>query len=311
MRNQRVVITGGAGFIGSHLADALIKNNEVIIIDDLSTGRLNNITNILKAKKVNFIQGNILNTDLLEKAFKEVDYIFHEAALPSVSRSIENPISTNEVNVTGTLNVLMAAKSNKVKKVVCASSSSVFGNVPTLPKREDMTPNPRSPYALTKLIDEYYSDIFHKIYGLPIICLRYFNVYGPRQNADSQYSGVIPKFIKMIQQGKPPIIFGDGKQTRDFTFVEDVIQANILAAETNACGVFNIGTGSNITIEDLAKVIINIMKKTLSPVYDDGTIGDVRDSLADITMAMGIGYRPQYSLEKGLKETIRSFEDGS
>jgi len=311
MNNERVVITGGAGFIGSHLADTLIKDNEVIIIDDLSTGRISNIASILNMKNMSLIRGSILDKELLEKSFKKVDYVFHEAALPSVSRSIENPILTNEVNVNGTLNVLIAAINNKVKKVVCASSSSVFGDTPTLPKREEMTPNPRSPYALTKLIDEYYSQLFHNIYGLSTICLRYFNVYGPRQNPNSQYSGVIPRFIKMIQEGKPPIIFGDGKQTRDFTFVLDVVQANIMAAETSACGVFNIGSGSNVSIEDLAKLIINSMNKTLSPTYNEVRVGDVRNSLADITKAKEIGYRPEYSLEKGLKETIRNFENGS
>jgi len=261
---KKVIVTGGAGFIGSHLTELLLSRGyHVIIIDDFSTGKMANIEPLLKSMKVDFIQGSITELPLLQNLFQGVDFVFHQAALSSVPRSIEDPLSTNKVNITGTLNVLLAARDNNVKKVIYASSSSVYGDTPTLPKREDMVSNPQSPYALTKLVGEYYCHIFHQIYDLPTICLRYFNVYGPRQDSNSQYAAVIPIFIARVSQNKPPIIYGDGEQTRDFTFIKDVIQANIIGAESDACGVFNIGRGENITINDLAKTITRIMGKDL------------------------------------------------
>jgi len=248
---------------------------------------------------------------LLTEVFNGIDFVFHEAAIPSVPRSIEDPLSTHEVNITGTLNVLIAARHSKVKKVIFASSSSVYGDTPTLPKVEDMTPNPQSPYGLTKLVGEYYCRLFQQIYHLPTICLRYFNIYGPRQNPNSEYAAVIPRFISKVWQDKSPIIYGDGEQTRDFTFVQDAIQANIIAAESNATGVFNIGTGGNTTINALAKAIIKIIDRDLQPIYQEPRAGDVRDSLADISRARAIGYEPQYSLIDGLQETIRRFENKS
>jgi len=206
MRDKRVAITGGAGFIGSNLVEELAVGNDVIIIDDLSTGRKENIADLIKKGNVSFTQGNILDLHLLEQTFNGVDFVFHQAALPSVIRSVEDPLSTNQVNITGTLNVLLAARDNNVKKVVDASSSSVYGDTPTLPKTEDMIPHPQSPYALTKLVGEYYCHIFQQIYALPTICLRYFNVYGPQQNADSPYAAVIPIFVDRVLQDKPPII---------------------------------------------------------------------------------------------------------
>ena len=303
---KKVIVTGGAGFIGSHLTDLLLSRGyHVIIIDDFSTGKMANIEPLLKNKKVDFIQGSITELPLLQNLFQGVDFVFHQAALSSVPRSIEDPLSTSKVNITGTLNVLLAARDNNVKKVIYASSSSVYGDTPTLPKREDMVSNPQSPYALTKLVGEYYCRVFHQIYGLPSICLRYFNVYGPRQDSDSQYAAVIPIFIAKLSQDKPPIIYGDGEQTRDFTFVKDVIQANIIGAESDACGVFNIGRGENSTLNDLAKTIINLVGKDLQSEYQPPRVGDVRDSLADISKARAIGYEPQYSLDKGLRETIK------
>jgi len=307
MKNKRVAITGGAGFIGSNLAHELATDNAIIIIDDLSTGRAENIAGLTDKENVTFIQGSILDLHLLEDAFKGVDFVFHEAAIPSVPRSIEDPLSTNEVNITGTLNVLIAARDNKVKKVVFGSSSSVYGDTPTLPKTEDMTPNPQSPYALTKLVGEYYCRVFHQIYGLPTICLRYFNIYGPRQDPNSQYAAVIPRFISRVWQDKSPIIYGDGEQTRDFTFIQDAIQANIVAAETDATGVFNVGTGGNTTINRLAEAIIRITGRDLQPIYQEPRAGDIRNSLADVSRAKAIGYEPKYSLEDGLQETIRRF----
>jgi len=307
MKNKRVAITGGAGFIGSNLAHELATDNAIIIIDDLSTGRAENIAGLTDKENVTFIQGSILDLHLLEDAFKGVDFVFHEAAIPSVPRSIEDPLSTNEVNITGTLNVLIAARDNKVKKVVFGSSSSVYGDTPTLPKTEDMTPNPQSPYALTKLVGEYYCRVFHQIYGLPTICLRYFNIYGPRQDPNSQYAAVIPRFISRVWQDKSPIIYGDGEQTRDFTFIQDAIQANIVAAETDATGVFNVGTGGNTTINRLAEAIIRITGRDLQPIYQEPRAGDIRNSLADVSRAKAIGYEPKYSLEDGLQETIQRF----
>ena len=306
MKDKRVVITGGAGFIGSNLADELATSNSVIIIDDLSTGRKENIASLLNKDNVEFIQGSILDLKLLQKSFRGTDFVFHQAALPSVPRSVQDPLTTNEVNITGTLNVLIAARDNKVKKVVYASSSSVYGDTPTLPKREDMLPNPQSPYALTKLVGEHYCRIFHQIYRLPTICLRYFNVYGPRQNPDSQYAAVIPRFIVRVARGNPPVIYGNGEQTRDFTYVRDVVQANLIAAQADATGIFNIGRGEGNSINKLAETIINVMEKDLQPVYEPPLPGDIEHSLADISKAKKMGYSPEFSLEIGLKETIES-----
>jgi len=309
---KKVTVTGGAGFIGSHLAELLVSRGyHVIIIDDLSTGKKENIADLTRKDNVRFIQGSILDLHLLQESFRGVDLVFHQAALTSVPRSIEDPVSTNEVNIAGTLNVLLAARDNNVKKVIFASSSSVYGDTPTLPKVEDMTPHPQSPYALTKLVGEYYCHIFHQIYDLPTICLRYFNVYGPRQDADSPYAAVIPIFITRVSQDKPPIIYGDGEQTRDFTFVKDVIQANIIGAESDACGIFNIGRGENSTINDLAKTVTRIIEKDLKPEYQPPRPGDVKHSLGDISRARAIGYEPQYSFDNGLKETIRRLTSAS
>jgi len=305
VEGRKVIITGGAGFIGSNLAEELCLGNEVIIIDDLSTGREENLASLTKKDNVTFIQGSILNLKLLEEASGGADFVFHEAAIPSVSRSVADPIASNEANVTGTLNVLIAAKNAGVKKVVFASSSSVYGDTPTLPKREDMHPTPQSPYAASKLAGEYYCQVFWSVYGLETICLRYFNVYGPRQDPNSQYAAVIPRFIKRIQEGKPPVIFGDGHQTRDFTFVKDVVQANLRAAESEATGPINIARGERLSINELAGIIARLLGTSIKPIHEEPRVGDVRHSLADITRAReALGYQPQYSLEKGLRETI-------
>jgi len=306
MKDKRVAITGGAGFIGSNLAEELATGNDVIIIDDLSTGKKENIASLLQQNNVKFVQGSILDLKLLQKSFRGIDFVFHQAALPSVPRSIEDPRTSNDVNVTGTLNVLLAARDNKVRKVIYASSSSVYGDTPTLPKREDMPPNPQSPYALTKLVGEYYCRIFHQVYSLPTICLRYFNVYGPRQDPTSQYAAVIPRFIARVSRSNPPIIYGDGEQTRDFTYIKDVIQANRIHAVDDATGIFNIGRGERNSINHLAKTILNIMGKDLQPVYEPSLPGDIEHSLADISKARKIGYNPEYDLEAGLKQTIAS-----
>lgn len=305
---MKVIVTGGAGFIGSNLADELSKSQEVTVFDNLSTGRIENLEGIFK--KIDFIQGDINNLDLLKKTFIDADTVFHQAAIPSVQRSLDNPIASNEANIDGTLNVLVAARACNVRKVVYASSSSVYGDTPTLPKREDMKPNPKSPYAVSKLAGEYYCRVFSGVFGLKTICLRYFNVYGPRQNPKSQYAAVIPKFITRVLANEPPVIFGDGRQTRDFTFVKDVVKANILAMECEAEGVFNIACGQRISLNKLASKILEITKNGLNPIYDKPRQGDVKDSLADISSAMEmLGYQPNFDLNSGLEETIKWFRE--
>lgn len=307
---MKLVITGGAGFIGSNIAEELLKENEneVIIVDNLSTGKMANLRKFNRGTNINFVRGSITDLNLLKVVFKGVDYVFHQAAIPSVPRSIKDPIASNNANVNGTLNVLVAAKDCDVKKVVYASSSSVYGDTPELPKREDMTPNPLSPYAVTKLLGEYYCNVFNDIYGLKTVSLRYFNVYGPRQDPYSDYAAVIPKFINRVSENKPPVIYGDGEQTRDFTFVKDVVRANILAAKSDAEGVYNIANGNRISITALANMIMALIGNDLTPAHDDPREGDVKHSLADISEAKkNLGYEPAYSLEEGLRRTIEWF----
>jgi len=307
MRNEKVIVTGGAGFIGSNLAKRLSEDgNEVTIIDDLSTGKYENIEQMEKEGKIKFIKGTITDLDFLKKTFKDASYVFHQAAIPSVPRSIEDPINSNKANIDGTLNVLVAAKENGVKKIVYASSSSVYGDTPTLPKKEDMKPCPLSPYAINKLTGEYYCQVFTNVYELPTASLRYFNVYGPIQDPTSEYAAVIPKFISRVLKEKAPIIHGDGEQTRDFTFIKDVVEANILAVESKATGVFNIAGGKHISINDLAKSIMEICKKKFEPIHDEPQPGDVKHSLADISKAKEkLKYEPKFNIKEGLEETVK------
>ncbi len=300
---MKAVVTGGAGFIGSNLTEELAKEqeNEVVVVDNLSTGRRENLQNLKNLKKCLFVEGSVTDLDLLRGVFKGCDFVFHQAAIPSVPRSVKDPLATNNVNTNGTLNVLVAARDCGVKKVVFASSSSVYGDTPELPKREEMTPNPLSPYAVTKLVGEYYCKVFEEVYGLKTVSLRYFNVYGPRQDPHSDYAAVVPKFVKSVSENKPPVIFGDGEQTRDFTFVKDVVRANLLAAKSGATGVFNIASGRRVSINELAEKIIKIQGKELEPVHSDPREGDVKHSLGDISRAQrGFGFEPRYSLEEGL-----------
>jgi len=314
IKNKRIMVTGGAGFIGSHIAEELYKDNEVIIIDNLSTGKLKNIEPFLSGKKVQFINGGITDLPLLQSAFQGVDYIFHEAAVTSVPRSINDPVITNDVNITGTLNVLIAARDNKVKKVVYASSSAVYGNNPNMPLKEEYAPDPLSPYAVSKLTGEYFCKIFPEIYGLSAISLRYFNVYGPRQDPGSQYAAVIPIFMKKILAGESPVIYGDGEQTRDFVFVKDIVKANILAALSEAAGQVNIGAGETTSVNKLAGNIIELTGDQVAgvkPVYAGPRPGDPRQSHADISIAKMLGYDPYYSLEEGLKITCQYFKENN
>ena len=304
---EKVIITGGAGFIGSHLTEELIKRGySVTIVDDLSTGKQENID----GNGADFIRGTITDLSLLQKSFQDTRYVFHQAAIPSVPRSIDDPQLSHEVNITGTLNVLLAARDNGVKKIIYASSSSVYGDIETLPKREDMTTSPLSPYAVAKLTGERYCRVFEQVYGLPTVCLRYFNIYGPRQDPDPEYAAVVPRFIKKVSEGNSPIIFGDGKQTRDLTFVKDAVEANIRAAESNASGIFNISRGERVSINHLVKLIIEMIGNPVDPIYQDSRPGDVKHSLADISKAKAFGYQQKYDLSDGLTETAKFFNTG-
>lgn len=309
MKGEKVLITGGSGFIGSNLSEALSEENDVIIIDDLSTGMLENIKTLQKKNNVKFIQGSITDNRLLHKCLSDIDYVFHQAALPSVPRSIKDPIGSNEANISGTLNVLIAARDCNVKKVICASSSSVYGDTPSLLKKEDMPVNPLSPYAVTKVTGEFYCKVFQEIYGLKTVSLRYFNVFGPRQDPNSQYAAVIPKFINAMLNDDSPLIFGDGEQSRDFTFVKHVVDANLLACGSNVTGVFNIACGRRITINLLVEIINEILGKDIKPVYSEPRLGDIKHSLADISRAKSFGYDPESNFKDELKETVEWFKN--
>ena len=303
---MKYIVTGGAGFIGSHIVEELTRQqHEVVIFDNLFSGKMENIQPFLKKKGVTFVKDSITDLSVLKKIFEGADGIFHEGAIASVPRSIANPLVTNEANVTGTLNVLIAARDCGVRKVLFASSSSVYGNTPTLPKREDMTPNPLSPYAVSKLTGEHYLKVFSDVYGLKTLSLRYFNVFGPRQDPKSEYAAVIPRFITKILRHESPTIYGDGGQTRDFTYVKDVVQANIRAMNSDAQGVFNVAYCKRIDLNELASVIMEITGITVSLTYEPPRTGDVRDSLADVRRAQdAFGYAPEYTVKTGLKETI-------
>ncbi|HDS46161.1 MAG TPA: SDR family oxidoreductase [Methanomicrobia archaeon] len=306
---MKTVVTGGAGFIGANLVAALLQDgHEVHIIDNLSTGKRENLVELVSQPDCTFIDGTVTNLDLLRAVFRDIDCVFHQAAIPSVQRSVEDPRATNEANVNGTLAVLIAARDCGVKKVVYASSSSIYGDTPTLPKTEEMIPNPKSPYAVTKLTGEYYCRVFSEVYGLKTVSLRYFNVYGPKQDPSSDYAAVIPRFITRALEQRPPIIYGDGAQTRDFTFVRDVAHANIQSMKQEVEGVFNIACGERISVNKLARIIMELVGVDLGIIYDEPRSGDIKDSLADISRARKeLVYNPEYSLTAGLEETIRWF----
>jgi nucleoside-diphosphate-sugar epimerase len=310
---MRYIVTGGAGFIGSHIVQALAeRGDEVVVLDNLFTGRMENIRPFLAQKNVRFVRGSITDIGLLRELFASADGVFHQGAIPSVPRSVADPVATNEANVSGTLNVLVAARDCRVPGVVFASSSSVYGNTAELPKHEGMTPAPLSPYAVSKLAGELYLRVFSDVYGIRTVSLRYFNVFGPRQDPNSQYAAVIPAFIEHVLARRSPTIFGDGEQTRDFTYVRDVVQANIRAMESAAQGVFNVAYCQRTSLQELAALIMEITGITVKITYEPARAGDIRDSLADISRAQAaFGYKPEYTVKSGLLETVDWFRKQS
>jgi nucleoside-diphosphate-sugar epimerase len=301
------LVTGGAGFIGSHIASALSAGGaRVRILDDLSTGHRENIEEI--GGDIDFIQGSVADEQLLAKAFENVELIFHEAAIPSVPRSVEAPRNTHVASVDGTFSLLLAAKEAGVKRVVYAASSSAYGDQPTLPKTEQMPPDPLSPYAVAKLVGEYYCRVFTRVYGLETVSLRYFNVFGPRQDPGSQYSGVVSRFISALLNNERPVIFGDGEQSRDFTYIDNVVAANLSAASApNAVGkVINVANGQRITLNQLLEELKQLTGRTeVTAEYREPRVGDVRHSLADISMARELlGYESRVDLRQGLQRTL-------
>ncbi|MFC2143819.1 SDR family oxidoreductase [Candidatus Aenigmatarchaeota archaeon] len=306
-----VLVTGGAGFIGSNIVEDLISQGyNVKILDDFSTGNDQNISKFID--KIELVKGSITDMEVVKKAVKDVDYISHQAALPSVTRSVEEPVPSAEVNIIGTLNLLVAARDSGVKRIVYASSSSIYAGVEGLPKKESMETIAISPYGLTKIANEQYFRMFHDIYGFESVGLRYFNVFGPRQNPKSEYAAAIPKFISMILDDKSPPVYGDGKQTRDFTFVKDAAMSNIISFKVkNANGsAFNIATGKQTSVNDLITKINEILGKQIKTVHEDPRPGDPKHSLADISQASKfLGYKPKHDLESGLKITIDWFKE--
>ena len=301
------VVTGGAGFIGSHIAGALTSSGaRVRVLDDLSTGHRENLDEI--GGDIDFVQGSVADEQLLSKALENVELIFHEAAIPSVPRSVEAPRNTHIASVDGTFSLLLAAKEAGVRRVVYAASSSAYGDQHTLPKVEKMAPDPLSPYAVAKLVGEYYCRVFTRVYGLETVSLRYFNVFGPRQDPGSQYSGVVSRFISALLGDQRPVIFGDGEQSRDFTYIENVVAANLSAASApKASGnVINVANGERITLNELLNELKQLTGRTdVTAEHRDSRVGDVRHSLADITMARELlGYESKVGLREGLKRTL-------
>jgi UDP-N-acetylglucosamine 4-epimerase len=310
---SEILVTGGAGFIGSHIVDRLLDEGfKVRVLDNLSTGEKKNLAQHRQKKSFQFIEGDIRNFDVVKRTVRGVDAVVHEAALVSVTRSVENPLLSNEINVRGTLNILKACVDAHVKRFVLASSCAVYGDIETLPNHENLMPKPLAPYAADKLATENYAKVFYAVHGLETVSLRYFNVYGPRQKP-GPYSGVISTFTNCLLENKPPTIYGDGKQTRDFVNVKDVVEANMLALlKREAVGeVFNISRGEPITIDKLTETIQKIMDKAnLEPVHAEPRPGDIRHSYGDITKARkNLGYEPKVQLEKGLSELIKSYSE--
>jgi UDP-glucose 4-epimerase len=305
------VVTGGAGFIGSHIVEELLRRNETVrVIDNFSTGKRENIRPF--EDRIQVISADIAQAPGLEKHLEGADYVIHQAAIPSVPKSILDPMTSHRANVDGTLSLLLAARDAKVKRLVYASSSSLYGDSPTLPKHEQMPPNPLSPYGAQKLFGEVYCQVFSRAYNLETVALRYFNVFGPRQDATSQYSGVLAKFIPAVLQGRKPVIYGDGLQSRDFTYVRNVVEANLLACTAPGVSgeVFNIACGDRITVNSMLQQINKITGTDIAPVYNPPRAGDIRHSQADLRKAgEKLGFKPLFTFEQGLHKTIEWYRD--
>jgi UDP-glucose 4-epimerase len=300
---SKILVTGGAGFIGSHIVEHFHKSDEVLVLDNLRTGFKKNIENF----NCQFVEGSITDVQIVKEVTKGVDYIFHLAALISVPESMENPQLTVEINTTATLNLLKAARDNGVTKIVLSSSAAIYGDNPIMPKVETMFPEPKSPYAVTKLDGEYYFKMFTDEYGLATTCLRYFNVFGPRQDPKSQYAAAVPIFIDKAVKNEDITIFGDGEQTRDFIYVKDVVGANVKAATSDITGVFNVARGGRITINDLAQQIIKLTDSKSKIKYVPERTGDVKHSQADIKKLKSVGFESQFNLDQGLETTVEFF----
>jgi len=306
MKNKKVAVTGGLGFIGSHLVERLNENNDLVIVDNQSSGNIKNIQD-LDFSRIDTDFGDITRVNL-ERIFEDVDYVYHMAAVTSVPQSVNDPLRSNEVNITGTLKVLEAARKCGVRKLIFSSSSAVYGETESLPISEKNLINPLSPYAVTKATGELYCTVYSEIYDLPTIALRYFNVFGPKQDPESQYAAVIPIFIDNILKNQRPVIYGDGEQTRDFVNVKQVVDANILAAESNETGSYNIGLGKSTTINYLFEMIKETMKKDIKPVYENERPGEIKHSVANISKARSLGYSPKNDFTDELAETVEWFK---
>lgn len=304
-----ILVTGGAGFIGSHIARSLAENGErVRVLDNLSSGRSDNLAGI--AGEIEVIEGDLRDAEVVARAVDGCEVVYHQAAVPSVPRSVADPRTSLDAGITGTLNVLLAARDRGARRVVFASSSSIYGDTPVMPKQEDMTPKPLSPYAISKLSAEQLCGVFTRLYGLETVALRYFNVFGPNQDPASEYAAVIPKFIAAVAAGERPTIFGDGEQSRDFTYIANVVDANLRAAAVpEASGrVFNIASGRAITVNRMLALVGELLGKSAEADYTDPRPGDIRDSLADITAARDVlGYDPEVSFEDGMAMTVAAF----
>jgi nucleoside-diphosphate-sugar epimerase len=302
----KCLVTGGAGFIGSNIVAELVRRQEKVrVLDNFSTGRRENLSPFLN--KIELIEGDLTDLETVKEAVEGIDFVLHQGALPSIPRSIEHPIGSNNANVSGTLNLLVASKDAKVKKIIYASSSSVYGNSSELPKVELMTPSPLSPYAVSKLAGEYYCQVFCRVYHLGALILRYFNVFGINQYPNSPYSGVIPRFVSLMLDHKAPLIHGDGLQSRDFTFADNVVKANLRAIEVNSAAgeIINIASGHSYSLLDLVAKINNLLGEDIKPVFGSPKIGEIRHSLADITKAREtFGYSPEVDFDEGLKRMV-------
>ena len=308
---MRYLVTGGAGFIGSNIVDELVRRgHQVTVLDDLSAGKESNLADV--RGKIDLRIGSITDLADVQSACHGADYVIHLAARTSVPRSVQNPVETNHVNIDGTLNVLVAARDAKVRRFVYAASSSAYGETPALPKTEAMQPNPISPYGITKYVGELYAGVFGRVYGLENVCIRYFNVFGPRQDPTSQYSGVLSRFMLAVIEGQPLVVYGDGEQSRDFTFIENIVDETLRACEAKGASgmVFNGGTGARITLNQVLKLLEKVTGKKIQAKYDPPRAGDIRDSQADVSLALKVlGYEPRVHFEEGLQRTWEWYKD--